>query len=234
MLDVPLGSRSHLPRRLGGLITSVVLHAVLISAAAALARPLGEGASAPRSTVPPVTYIAPPSVEQYARGERRLGRTPITPGTPRFQPPEIALPDEPAIELSGPATDDRVSCSDYRGPTIGTQIGSGVVDGPSIAPGIRDEREVDRQPRLVAGQPIEPRYPAALRESGVQGSVLVRFVVDTVGRVDLGSLQIIQSPHPLFAAAVQEVLAHCLFVPGEAGGRRVSTRVQIPFEFRLR
>jgi protein TonB len=88
-------------------------------------------------------------------------------------------------------------------------------------------------PRLL-GRPIEPRYPAALRESGVQGSVVVQFVVDTLGRADLRDVQIIQSPHPLFTDSVRDALARYRFAPGEVAGRRVPTRVQIPFEFRLR
>jgi protein TonB len=62
---------------------------------------------------------------------------------------------------------------------------------------------------------------------------VVQFVVDTVGRAELADLQVIEAPHPLFVDAVRSALARYRFSVGEAAGRKVRTRVQIPFEFTL-
>ena len=78
-----------------------------------------------------------------------------------------------------------------------------------------------------------PRYPDELQRAGIEGNVVVQFVVDTLGRAELGELQVIETPHPLFVDAVRSALARYRFSVGEAGGRRVRTRVQIPFDFRL-
>jgi protein TonB len=108
---------------------------------------------------------------------------------------------------------------------VGRTLGGG--DGSAL-----DERDVDRAPRLI-GAAQEPRYPAALRESGIQGRVVVQFVVDTLGRAELGELQVVESAHPRFVDAVRDALARYRFSVGEAAGRKVRTRVQLPFEFTL-
>jgi hypothetical protein len=46
-------------------------------------------------------------------------------------------------------------------------------------------------------------------------------------------VQLVESPHLLLTDAVRAALARFRFTPGEAQGRRVRTRVQIPFEFTI-
>jgi periplasmic protein TonB len=90
---------------------------------------------------------------------------------------------------------------------------------------------VDRAAFLVA--PPRPRYPERLRTAGVTGRVVVRFVVDTLGRVEPASIVIRESSHDLFIEAVRATLPALAFVPAEAGGRKVRMLVDLPFEFRL-
>jgi periplasmic protein TonB len=90
---------------------------------------------------------------------------------------------------------------------------------------------VDRIAAMLA--PLRPRYPDQLRAAGVTGRVVVRLVVDTVGRVEPASVVIRESSHDLFAQAVRAVLPSLRFVPAEAGGRKVRMLVDLPFEFRL-
>ena len=63
--------------------------------------------------------------------------------------------------------------------------------------------------------------------------MLAEFVVDTLGRAELASLRFPELANPLFGHAVREALAHYRFMPGEIAGRRVRTRVALPFEFKL-
>jgi protein TonB len=90
---------------------------------------------------------------------------------------------------------------------------------------------VDRGAALVS--PLRPQYPERLRAAGVTGRVVVRLVVDTLGRVEPASVAIRESAHDLFAQAVRAVIPSLRFVPAEAGGRRVRMLVDLPFEFRL-
>lgn len=81
---------------------------------------------------------------------------------------------------------------------------------------------------------VTPRYPEPLRAAGIEGSVLVRFTVDTAGRVDMATVKILSSTHDLFAAAVRDALARFRFEAAEVDGRRVPALAEMPFEFRLK
>jgi len=76
-----------------------------------------------------------------------------------------------------------------------------------------------------------PRYPQVLLSAGVEGQVLGQFVVDTLGRVELGSFKVIRSDHDLFTAAVRSALPAMRFLPAEVGGRKVRQVVRQPFVF---
>jgi protein TonB len=78
-----------------------------------------------------------------------------------------------------------------------------------------------------------PDYPGSLRSAGVEGDVLVTFVVGETGKADLNTLLVLRSDHPLFEAAVKRALATMRFHPAEIGGQKVKQLVQMPFAFRL-
>jgi TonB family protein len=90
------------------------------------------------------------------------------------------------------------------------------------------DREVVREADAVA-----PLYPEQLRTTGVQGGVTVRFVVDTAGRVEEGSLFVIGATHPLFAAAVRDAAPQMHFRPAVRSGRIVRQQVIQSFQFVL-
>ena len=140
------------------------------------------------------------------------------------------VPDHlPPIDLGPALPPDEIVIG--RGIRTASPIGSDLpgLGGPGSAV---DEHLVDRAPRL-AGRFADPRYPAALREAGIEGRVVVQFVVDTLGRAELDELQVVQGSHPQFVESVRAALARYRFTVGEAGGRKVRTRVQIPFDFTL-
>jgi TonB family protein len=76
-----------------------------------------------------------------------------------------------------------------------------------------------------------PKYPAVLRGGGITGRVLVEFVVDSNGRADVGTFRVLKSDNELFTMAVREVLPELMFLPAEVHGRKVSRRLQLPFNF---
>ena len=90
------------------------------------------------------------------------------------------------------------------------------------------DREVVRQADAVA-----PIYPEQLRLGGVQGGVTVRFVVDTTGRIEPGSLFVVGATHPLFAAAVRDAAPDMIFQPAVRTGRPVRQQVIQSFQFVL-
>lgn len=78
-----------------------------------------------------------------------------------------------------------------------------------------------------------PVYPPALQKLGIEGSVMVRYVVDTLGRADLSTLQIVRSSRIEFAIAVREALPGMHFTPARMGTKAVPQLVEQPFHFRI-
>ena len=93
------------------------------------------------------------------------------------------------------------------------------------------EFQVDKPATLRAS--VKPRYPAALKSSGVSGEVWTQFVVDQTGRVDMRTFKSLKSTAPEFTAAAKEALPTWRFDPAIKQGRKVKQLVEQAFEFRL-
>lgn len=76
-----------------------------------------------------------------------------------------------------------------------------------------------------------PRYPAELRRAGIEGSLLVQFVVDSTGRVDEKTLTFPTDAQPGFLRAVRDALVRSRYFPAELAGARVRQLVQQQFIF---
>ncbi|MGC4072545.1 MAG: TonB family protein [Nibricoccus sp.] len=88
----------------------------------------------------------------------------------------------------------------------------------------------DRPPKFV--KVVKPVYPASLRLAEQEGSVVVRFVVDTKGLVV--DPTVISSPHPAFAESALQAIRQFRFEPGVRDGKIVNTRMQVPIYFQLK
>jgi bla regulator protein blaR1 len=77
------------------------------------------------------------------------------------------------------------------------------------------------------------RYPIDLRAQGIEGEVLVQFIVGTDGKIDLESFRVLKSSAPEFEEAVRAALPSLRFVPAEVKGAPVKQLVQQPFVFQL-
>lgn len=78
-----------------------------------------------------------------------------------------------------------------------------------------------------------PVYPPELMAANVEGSITARYVVDTTGRADPASIQIMRETHPGFAKSVRDAIPGMRFTPGLVQGRPVRQVVEQSFEFRL-
>lgn len=237
MLTVLLESRAVRPHHVGGTVTSAALHGTLIAAVVALTLPGGSPAhSAPDIHATKLTYVRPSRTEHQPGTPIRRPLSPTNVSTSRPRLPTVDVPITvpmkiPPIDLSQPSTtSDQVLIGNG---SRNFASGVGEVGSPVGGAGdVSDARAVDRTPRIIGRAP-EPRYPATLRAAGIQGHVLAEFVVDTLGRAELGTLRFPELANPLFGDAVRDALARYRFMPGEVSGRKVRTRVAVPFEFRL-
>jgi protein TonB len=233
MFNTLVESRATRTRSTKSTMMSVVLHGVVIAAAVSvtMATPGGATIKEPRS--PDLIYVPidprPPKIEPTVTP---LQHQPAAPTTPfrTIVVPTITPTTLPPIDFSAP----EVPADAFRivGPS-GSPSPYAPDRGSSIAPGaVVNSDAVERVPSLL-GNARAPRYPDALRQSSIAGNVSVRFVVDTLGRAEMDGLTIVETSHPLFADAVKNALALYRFSPGEVGGHKVRTMVQIPFTFSL-
>ena len=237
MLRTLFESDADKPRRRAGLAASIGIHTVLIGgalAATASARSRGGQDESPR---PPIIHyqrraLPAPPLSQSESSRQSAGTT-----TNRQLPSDV----RPTIEYF-PDSLFRSRIDVDLGQRVGVDTGSvlclvlcaparGVDSGGHVGGPPATLATVDRGAALVS--PPRPRYPEQLRAAGVTGRVIVRLVVDTLGRVEPGSINIHESSHDLFSQSVRAILPALRFVPAEAGGRRVRMLVDLPFEFRL-
>ena len=104
--------------------------------------------------------------------------------------------------------------------------------GPAVMPvdAVYFEYQVEQPVTPVQGSGAI-RYPDLLRQAGVEGEVLVQFVVGPDGGADVGSLKVLRETHELFTQAVRNALPQMRFNPARVGGKAVRQLVQQPFTF---
>src|SRR5262245_52428846 len=222
-------SRSEAPSRSASLLVSTAVHAaaLAVSVWATLgAKPDAPAILAERVAVvnvgvfhsaPPPSSQPPPRVQQ---GFQVLE-------APHEVPTTLSL-----ASLQAPATIPE----DFTGHGVaGGQAVAAVAAPEAMVAGGDEPIEgafADQLPYMLPGQ-MGPTYPPLLRDRAPDGLVVVRFVIDTLGRVEPPSLDVVQSSHPLFLASVRTALDHLRFLPARFSGRRVRARMEQRFEFHL-
>lgn len=223
-----IASRAPQRRSPAGFAASIALHGIIVTGAVLLTSHAPMQRSHRTELV--MTYVAPVTQPRPA--------TPAPPGAP----PLVATPSVINVPLTVP---DAIPPVDLLRAAINIDkpfvFRVGVPSHPGTsAPVATDDpgtafldTQVEVQVVLDTRSPM-PRYPQLLRDAGVEGSTLVRFVVDTLGRVEPQTVQMVESTHPAFALAVQAVLPQMRFSPARVGERKVRQLVEFPLQFRLR
>jgi protein TonB len=85
----------------------------------------------------------------------------------------------------------------------------------------------------VSARPGNPhaQYPDDLRARSRGGDVTCQFVVDTAGKVDMGTFEVVKASEAAYAAAVKRVLPQMRYFPAEEGGHKVRQLVEQDFRF---
>lgn len=227
MFNNLLESKAKKQKSPGGIVVSAIMHVVLIFLAVQATLNAGQKKEKREEKVdfvevkkdePPPPKEKPPEVQ-------------VAPPPKGFQTltAPVNIPDVlPDIDLTKKVTNE----ADFTGK--GAQGGreKGIVGAAPVENQTYFEYQVEKPVMAVPGSPT-PRYPDILKSAGVEGEVVVAFVVDTTGRADIGSLKILKSTHELFAAAVRTALPQMRFLPAEVGGKKVKQLVQQPFAFNI-
>ena len=231
MFGTLLESRAQRRRRPGGAAVSVAVHLAIIGAVTATTV---HGSMAPKEKPESVIvhfntpHPPPPATRQRVISDPMPG--PITVAQfpiHRIDPPRSILDHLPPIDSSfGRGIDSIVIGGGGKNSGLASLVGVGEErSGPSEWVG------ADLQTRILASG--KPRYPESLRQAAIDGRVLVRFTVDTAGRIEMGSVTVLASTHDLFTRSVRDALPSFRFKPAEVGGHRVRALAEMPFEFQI-
>ena len=110
--------------------------------------------------------------------------------------------------------------------SVGVGLGTGTATSRMYA-----VNEVDEPPQAISRPAV--RYPAALRQRGVEGDVLLEFVVTTEGKVDPSTIEVIQATHDEFRSPAERSIRGTAYRPGRVNGNVVAVRVQQTVAFQL-
>lgn len=92
----------------------------------------------------------------------------------------------------------------------------------------------EEQPELIGGLTsyyLNIEYPEEARLAGVQGRLVLSFVVEPTGQPS--EIMVEQSLHPLCDSAAIAALANSRFIAGRHEGKKVPVRMRLPVRFRL-
>jgi protein TonB len=234
MMGTLLESRAKRQRRGGGMALSVAVHMAIIAATVA---GTVETTSASAKTPPPtIVYLKtdPPKAEVRTPETTKRYLGDIAPDIKiiRVDPPAIIPTNIPPIDLSSAvSTNDMIVVGGGergKAPSLAAAVGGGVAGDKD---GGNDWKGNDIFTHVLAQG--KPRYPESLRSAGVDGRVLVQFVVDTTGRIDMASVKFLSSTHDMFSRAVRDALGAFRFRPAEAHGKKTPALAEMPFEFQI-
>ena len=234
MVVHPLESSGKRSRSVRGALPSVAVHAAIVLVAV---HATAHAAASPERSAPP------PRVH-YFRNEPLPATAPVSAwhspvGGVRTAPPVVEVPRQTTWPTTVPDHLPDFDPSSHPVAIDRSEFGPGVKAGPLLGSGTAADgsaaysaADVERPVSPVGAAPM-PAYPEALRSSGIRGSVMAEFVVDTTGHVEPDSFRAIASDNDLFTAAVRGAVLRTRFHPAEAGGRRVRQLVQESFSFVL-
>lgn len=196
--------------------------------------------SAPKATVVITKLSAPPPIE-------KIPPPPPPPNMPppakqiKFVPPVIK-PDEKVTPEQEPPKQEEIQTATVTNATPTDenvqfeQPQTAVVEQP---PPPKIFKFVEQMPQFPGGQAAlmdylakNIRYPAAARENGIQGSVVLQFVVDETGNIS--TIQVLRDIGGGCAdEAVRVVKAMPQWTPGKQNGEAVKVYFTLPVAFRL-
>jgi protein TonB len=155
-------------------------------------------------------------------------------------PPAVNIPTHlPTIDLSKAITNE----NDFSGKGVAGGSSSGVKGGTGKEgdtgkdAGVKADHgpymefQVEKPVAKIGGE--APEYPPALKDAGIEGTVLAQFVVNESGRYESGTLKVLNSSNSAFTAAVKDALPRMRFSAAQIGGKKVQQLVQMPFQFHI-
>lgn len=131
--------------------------------------------------------------------------------------------DIPPVNLQ-----DHFDPRDFTGVGVEGGVGSGIVPSGDVF----SVDVVQERPERLAGP--QPMYPPLLMQAGIEGTVMVQAIIDTMGRVEPSSLKVTQTANPGFNESAKQTVLKSLFRPARVYGRAVRVLIQLPVTYTIR
>lgn len=211
-----------------GLLVSIFLHGTAFYGEKVFAGKKHEGPKVTRKEETLETLVMPKLDEEPVVVEETTTET--TASVADFAPPMQA--DMPSI-----VTDTSFVQSITPPPPEGMKPNPGVltipqnrgIPGGTKLANVFNLADLDQQPQ--AKYQAKPNYPFEMRRAGVQGEVVVGFIVNVNG--DVQDAYSAKSSQREFEAAAIAAVMKWKFRPGKKGGKAVNTRMQVPIVFSI-
>jgi periplasmic protein TonB len=234
MFNQLIESRPNKQKMAGGTLFSIVFHGALIAIAVVVTA--RAGIADDKTKAEKIQFVEmkkeppKPKPKEPPPPKEVVMKAPPPKGFQVLRAPveiPIKIPD---IDLSKKVTDE----SDFTGKGVKGGSGTGVVGGTGVVDTNQTyfEFQVEKPVAQIPGTG-SPRYPDALRSSGVEGEVQAQFVVTEDGKAETSSFKVLKATNDLFASAVRSALPNMRFYAAEVGGRKVKQLVQQSFQFKL-
>lgn len=117
---------------------------------------------------------------------------------------------------------------DFSGVGVEGGVASGIVPTGDVF----SVDVVQEKPERLAGPP--PVYPPLLQQAGIEGTVTVQAIIDTMGRVEPSSIKITQTANPGFNESAKATVLKSLFRPARVYGKAVRVLIQIPIAYTIK
>jgi hypothetical protein len=256
MLDVLVASRPSRLLHSREILGSSILHVAMLTSAVLAGR-----VSVPANIRPVVdttmvfiprlmTPVADRQIAREARGGGRSGGGGHGSGVILISanPPALgfqvvaavgSVPTEiPPVDLNQRILDPR----DFTGRGVEGGTGWGVVGGSGPADQAEYGTEVkdllyeasidDRRfsPAELVKSPVF-EHPRLLVEAGIAGRVVLKFIIDTTGRIEPTSIKVLEESHPLYAQSAVAGVVSAEFRPAHFGAAAVRQLTRLPVNF---
>jgi protein TonB len=143
----------------------------------------------------------------------------------------VPVPDEEAPpEQTIPTQEEMAPVADAGDAGAGTAIETDLaLDNIGVEAPPPDFVPFEKEPAVV--RRIEPQYPDAARQAGIEGSVFAKLWIDKEGRVK--DVVILKTPSPIFDPAVIEAARQWVFTPAVMNSGPVAVWFPVKFTFNL-
>jgi TonB family protein len=212
--------------KFGGSTTlSIVIHGLL--AYAAIQATLGSGMRSSEDKLDTTMVFVQPEKEKEEEKQPEVKLEEPKGFTALLAPVNIPT-NIPPINLN-----EKFDPKDFSGVGIEKGISALSATDVKIDPGQAFiEAVVDEKPERVSTISVD--YPDLLRQAGIEGTVVVEVIIDTLGRAEPGSLRIVQSTNKAFELPAKDAVLKSVYRPGRVRGQAVRVLVQVPISFSIR